>query len=627
MCGIAGYLHRDGREASSVSVDKMVEAFKHRGPDAQSSYCFQNLALGHARLSIIDLSVGANQPMHTPDHRYTIVYNGEVYNFKEIRSELHEKGHHFLTKSDTEVILRSYIEWGSACVERFNGMFAFVLLDKLKKELFFARDRYGIKPLYYGEFNGTFIFGSEIKAIETHPDYRFEVNKEGLREYFSFQNFLSNQTLNKGVELFPAGHTAIMKLDGSSNLTLQQYWDFQFEEPTESMSVEECGDELASLFQKAVKRQLVSDVALGSYLSGGMDSGSITAVSASQIENMHTFTCGFDMSSASGGELDFDERGNARSFADHFGTRHHEKIIGHDDMEAAIPRIAWHLEEPRVGQSYPNYYAAELARSKVTVVLSGAGGDELFAGYPWRYYRAIENTHKNEYLDKYFRYWQRLVPQDTHEQFFEPIWADVKDYSVRDEFDSVYSDSLDAAKSPADYVNQSLYFEAKTFMHGLLVLEDKLSMAHSLESRVPMLDNDLVDFAMKIPADFKLASLAKVAELSKLKDQDGVNSYCQRSKDGKLILRKAMERYLPEDTSKREKQGFSGPDASWFKNESAQYIQDVLYNRNASMYGLINYDSVSSTLDSHFAGNINARLLIWSLLSFDSWLTQHGLSD
>jgi len=623
MCGIAGYLNRNGKEASSISIDNMVEAFKHRGPDAQSSFCFQNLALGHARLSIIDLSADANQPMQTLDRRHTIVYNGEVYNFKEIRAELEEKGHHFLTKSDTEVLLRSYIEWGSACVERFNGMFAFVILDSQKKELFFARDRYGIKPLYYGEFNGTFIFGSEIKAIESHPDYKFDVNKAGLREYFSFQNFLSNQTLNKGVELFPAGHTATMKLDGSSALILHQYWDFHFEEPIEKMSVEECSDELARLFKQGVKRQLVSDVPLGSYLSGGMDSGSITAISANQIENMHTFTCGFDMSSASGNELDFDERVNARSFADYFGTRHHEKIIDHGDMELAIPKIAWHLEEPRVGQSYPNYYAAELARSKVTVVLSGAGGDELFGGYPWRYYRAVENSNKNEYLDKYFKYWQRLVLEETHKQFFEPIWSDVSDYSVRDEFNRVFNDSLNTANSPADYVNQSLYFEAKTFMHGLLVLEDKLSMAHSLESRVPMLDNDLVDFAMKIPADFKLASLSKVAELSRMNDQEAIDTYCQRSKDGKLILRKAMQRYLPEGTSEREKQGFSGPDASWFKNESGKYIKDALYNKNASLYGLVNFDSVSSILDQHFDGKVNARLLIWSLLSFDSWLTQH----
>jgi asparagine synthase (glutamine-hydrolysing) len=379
-------------------------------------------------------------------------------------------------------------------------MFAFSVLDKASKTLFFARDRYGIKPLYYGQFNQTFLFASEIKAIEQHPDYQFEINKTGLKEYFCFQNFLSQDTLNAGVAMFPAGHTATLKLDGHQGLTLTRYWDYNFQEPSEAMTREDCREELDRLFQQAVERQLVSDVEVGSYLSGGMDSGSITAISASKIQNMHTFTCGFDMSSASATEQGFDERSKARAFSEYFGTRHHEKIITHVDMENSIDKIAWHLEEPRVGQSYPNYYAAELARSNVKVVLSGAGGDELFAGYPWRYYRAVGSNGKPEYLDKYYNYWQRLVTESKQKSFFAPIWADVSEFSTREVFENVYSRSLDQATTPADFLNQSLYFEAKTFMHGLLVLEDKLSMAHSLESRVPILDNDLVDFAMKIPA-------------------------------------------------------------------------------------------------------------------------------
>lgn len=624
MCGIAGIIHRDGREASPVSIARMTDVIKHRGPDFQDSFCYQNMAFGHVRLSILDLSSMGHQPMHSDDHRHTIIYNGEVYNFQDIREDLISKGHNFRSSSDTEVILNAYLEWGEDCVSRFNGMFAFAILNRDENQIFFARDRFGIKPLYYGEFNNTFLFGSEIKAIEEHEDYRFEVNKEGLKEYFSFQNFLSSQTLNAGVSMFPAGHTGVLNLEDSRNksLILKCYWDYNFQEPENSISEKECEEELERLFQTAVERQLVSDVELGSYLSGGMDSGSITAVSASKIDRMHTFTCGFDMSSASDHEQSFDERQKARDFSNYFGTQHHEVMVKHSDMEDAIPKIAWHLEEPRVGQSYPNLYAAELARSKVKVVLSGAGGDELFAGYPWRYYRAVHNKNSKEYLDKYFAYWQRLVPEGQQSEFFAPIWSDIKDFSIRDTFESVYTDSLNTAKTPEDYVNESLYFEAKTFMHGLLVLEDKLSMAHSLESRVPILDNDLVDFAMKIPARYKLSSLDKIVDLAKNNRNKDIETYFHRSKDGKMIFRNAMQNLLPKETSKREKQGFSGPDASWFLNESAGYIKTRLLDKDSGIYDYLNYDAVSNELGAHFNGAKNSRLLIWSLLSAQSWFDQ-----
>ena len=624
MCGITGVIHRDGRVASADSIEKMTAIIEHRGPDARNTYCYQNLAFGHVRLSILDLSEMGAQPMHSKDGRYVLIYNGEVYNFKEIKAELETKGHNFRSTSDTEVILNAYIEWGDACVPKFNGMFAFLVLDKVKKTLFFARDRFGIKPLYYGEFNQSFIFGSEIKAIEQHPDYKFEINKAGLKEYFSFQNFLSEQTLNHGIKMFPAGHTATLNLEGGGELKLTEYWDYNFQEPSDAISHEECIEELDHLFQQAVQRQLVSDVELGSYLSGGMDSGSITAISSAHIQDMHTFTCGFDMASSSASEQGFDECDKAREFSAYFKTRHHEKIINHDDMQNSISKIAWHLEEPRVGQSYPNYYAAELARSNVKVVLSGAGGDELFAGYPWRYYRAVGSADKDAYIDNYYRYWQRLVAERDQQDFFAPIWNDIQDISTKQFFENIYTDSLNDATNPADFLNQSLYFEAKTFMHGLLVLEDKLSMAHSLESRVPILDNDLVEFAMKIPAQYKLASMDKVVQLSKQGKEKEIEKYFHRSKDGKLIFREAMAKHLPEETAKREKQGFSGPDASWFSNESADFIKDILYKPNANIYDLLDFKTVTDMLDRHFSNTINSRLLIWSLLNVEMWLEQHA---
>ncbi len=624
MCGITGVIHRDGRSASADSINKMTHVIKHRGPDAQDTYCYRNVALGHVRLSIIDLSEMGSQPMRSDDDLYVLIYNGEIYNFKDIRAELIEKGHSFRSTSDTEVILNAYIEWGAACVPKFNGMFAFTVLDKTSNTVFFARDRFGIKPLYYGEFNQSFLFGSEIKAIEQHPDYKFEINKTGLKEYFSFQNILSDQTLNCGVKMFPAGHTAILNLSGSGDLQLSQYWDYNFQEPSDAISQEECIEELDRLFEQAVKRQLVSDVELGSYLSGGMDSGSITAISSANIENMHTFTCGFDMSSASAQEGGFDEREKAREFSTYFKTRHHEKVIDHHDMESSIAKIAWHLEEPRVGQSYPNYYAAELARANVKVVLSGAGGDELFAGYPWRYYRAVGSENKEAYLDSYYKYWQRLVFEKDQQAFFAPIWSDIADFSTKQVFQETYSNGLNDASNPADFLNQSLYFEAKTFMHGLLVLEDKLSMAHSLESRVPILDNDLVEFAMKIPASYKLASIDKVVQLARHGKDKEIEKYFHRSKDGKLIFRQAMARHLPKETAKREKQGFSGPDASWFTNESADFIKAELYKPNAKIYNLLDFKTVTGILDKHFANVMNSRLLIWSLLSVNMWLENHA---
>ena len=298
MCGIAGYITSNDNRASETIISSMVESIHHRGPDSNGIFCFENIALGHARLAIIDLSESAAQPMHCEDKNFTIVYNGELYNYLEIKKKLTNLGYRFYSTSDTEVILNAYKEWGSKCVKMFNGMFAFAILNKQKRELFFARDRYGIKPLYHCYTSEGLIFSSEIKAIEKNPLYRFNINLNGIREYFTFQNFYSNQTLNQGIEMFPAGHYGSVKLDSVSPIKLTQYWDFSFEEPEIKLEKEEISEELSRLFQQAVTRQLVSDVELGSYLSGGMDSGSITAVASRKISQMHTFTCGFDMSGA-----------------------------------------------------------------------------------------------------------------------------------------------------------------------------------------------------------------------------------------------------------------------------------------------------------------------------------------
>jgi asparagine synthase (glutamine-hydrolysing) len=292
------------------------------------------------------------------------------------------------------------------------------------------------------------------------------------------------------------------------------------------------------------------------------------------------------------------------------------------DMERCLPKLAWHLEEPRVGQSYPNYYAAKLASKFVKVVLSGAGGDELFGGYPWRYYRAVVNDDFEHYIDKYYQFWQRLIPNSQLKQVFSPIWGEVKDVWTRDIFRDVFKHHSEALYTPEDYINHSLYFEAKTFLHGLLVVEDKLSMAHGLESRVPFLDNDLVDFAMRCPVHLKLNNLSEVVRLNENDSGDKPAIFFQKTKDGKQILRDVMQKHIPEDVSKAEKQGFSAPDASWFKGDSIDFVRRSLLQGDAPIYEWLNKSAVHELVNDHLSGSQNRRLLIWSLLNVNAWLKE-----
>ena len=626
MCGIAGILNFDGAPVSPVILRTMTDAIAHRGPDGEGHFIDGAAGLGHRRLAIIDLSPAGHQPMSACNSSHIISYNGEVYNFQEIRIELECLGHQFHSKTDSEVVLNAYIAWGDRCVERFNGMFAFAIWDKEKKELFLARDRYGIKPLYYTFSNNSFLFASEQKALLAHLDVRREIDREALLEYFTFQNIFTDRTLLKGVNLFPAGSWAKISLRNSSTaLAPIKYWDYDFQEPAQAASENEYIEELDRLFRQAVNRQLVSDVDVGCYLSGGMDSGSITAIAATQLPYIKTFTCGFDLSSASGLELAFDERQKAEHMSYLFKTEHYEMVLKAGDMERCLPTLAWHLEEPRVGQSYPNYYAAKLASRFVKVVLSGAGGDELFGGYPWRYYRAAVNDNFDDYVDKYYRYWKRLIPNRDIMKVFHPIWKDVRHVQTRDIFCDVFKKHEHNLLSPADYINHSLYFEAKTFLHGLLIIEDKISMAHSLETRVPFLDNDLVDFAQKIPVSLKLRNLNKVVRIDE-NEPGKEHKYFEKTNDGKIILRKVMERYIPASVTNAEKQGFSAPDASWFKGESIDYVRRNLMQGNPLIYEFMDRKAVQDLVDDHLAGRQNRRLFIWSLLNVEQWL-KHQLEE
>lgn len=620
MCGIAGVCNQSGEPVPANLLKRMTDIIAHRGPDSEGHYTDGPIGLGHRRLAIIDLSPSGHQPMANENGDVIITYNGEIFNFQKLRVELEARGHQFHSQTDTEVVVHAYEEWGDDCVRRFNGMFAFAIWDRRNRRLFLARDRYGIKPLYWYCQNGVFIFASEIKAILEHPAVSRAPCYEALNEYFSFQNIFSDLTLFDNIRLLPPASTMRFDADGSAAPEVRRYWDYPFPREGWQLGEEECVDHVHRLFVQAVTRQLVSDVPVGAYLSGGMDSGSITSVAARNLGRLTTFTGGFDLSSASGLEVGFDERRTAEVLANQFKTEHYEVVMHAGDMEWVLPKLIWHLEDLRVGQCYPNYYVARLAGKFVKVALSGAGGDELFGGYPWRYYRGMNSGTSQEYFRRYYNFWQRLVPDEDKKRLFNPATSRrLTDHSTFDVFRNVFKGYLGQFNNNEDYVNASLYFELKTFLHGLLVVEDKISMAHSLETRVPFLDDDLVEFAVRIPAIHKLRSLDKATPIDENNPSKRQLSEFETS-EGKTVLRKAMSRFIPSQVTDRTKQGFSAPDASWFRGESIDYINRLLRDRKARIYEFLTPHYVGQVLDQHCAGQSNRRLLIWSFLSLEWWL-------
>jgi asparagine synthase (glutamine-hydrolysing) len=623
MCGIAGLIDLSGNLVDRHTVEAMTSALSHRGPDAEGQWVEANVGIGHRRLSVIDLSSAANQPMVSPDGRFVLTYNGEVYNYLELRQQLEEAGCIFRTSSDTEVVLQALIQWGPGAVPRFNGMFALAMWDRRTGILFLARDRYGIKPLYIAQQGNRFMFASEHKAVLAINDFRRIIDREALFEYFCFQNIFSNRTFLRDIEMFPAAHHAVLNTrDTTPVLRSKRYWDYDFDDSLAGTAIPDLETELSRLFEQAVQRQLVADVPIGSYLSGGIDSGAIASVASTLHPGLPTFTCGFDLTEASGVELAFDERYEAAELAARLGTQHHEVLLHAGDMEACLSKVASHLEEPRVGQSYPNYLVAGLARQHVKVVLTGTGGDEIFGGYPWRYHRGTETSSVDQFIDSYYASWQRLVPEAALGSFFAPIASDVRHLSPRDLLASVFPSTTSALHTQADFINLCLYFEARTFLHGLLVVEDKLSMAHGLEVRVPFLDNDLVDFAMHCPASTKIRDLDRRLPMDE--NQTGIKQrlYFQRTNEGKHILRNALNNRLGESVAYRPKQGFSSPDASWFKGASLSFVEKRLLANDSPIYQYLDVETSRHLVDDHLQGRQNRRLLIWSLLNFDAWLRE-----
>jgi asparagine synthase (glutamine-hydrolysing) len=614
MCGIAGYLNLDGAPVDESIIVAMRDALAHRGPDGKGLYLDGALGLGHRRLSIIDLSDAASQPMLSPDGRVALVYNGEIYNFRELRRELEKAGWTFRTRSDTEVLIAGYAIWGIRhMAERIDGIAAFALWDSRDKRLFLVRDRFGVKPLYLWRTRTRLAFASEIKAFLKHPDFAVRVNDAALCEYFTFQNLFRPHTLFGGVEHLPPASILAVDRDGER---LETYWDYDFSNPVAANETESVAS-LERLMAEAVERQLVSDVPVGAYLSGGMDSGSIVALAARKVPRMQTFTAGFELSKVEGIEASFDERRAAELMAYSFKTEHYEQVMNAGDIRWSLPRVVWHLEDLRLGMSYPNYYIARLASKFVKVCLSGAGGDELFGGYPWRYYRVFRSLDKQHFLENYYGFWQRLTTAEERSRLFRS--GAEKEQEMFNVFSQIFADGKGLAfGSPEEQISSSLYFECKTFLAGLLLVGDKLAMANGLEERFPFLDNALVDFAMRLPVGLKLADLQHMLRV----DEDAVKKKLLAQDafgGGKNCLRQAMARMVPPEIMQGKKQGFSSPEASWYRGENADYVREMLLSKDLASGAYLNHEFVAKTVEEHMSKKANHRLLIWSLLCFEQW--------
>ncbi len=622
MCGIAGIIDFSGAPIPNPDIRKMADAIAHRGPDGEGFWQEDGIAFAHRRLAILDPTEAANQPVYSPDGRYVMVYNGEIYNFWDLRRDLEAKGCQFKTDCDAEVLLAGFVEYGSDVFLKLNGMFALAIFDRKQKSLTLARDRFGVKPLYYAVQNGVLTFASEAKAILAHPKTESRLNVEGLAEYLTFMNFISDQTLFSTVRLFPAGQYISIPiermLENNHKFNANTFWDFNFTGDNSEFDQDALADQLGETFKQAVKRQLLSDVGVSSFLSGGIDSGAITAIAASQTKNLRTFTAGFDTSTA-GHDRGYDERAAAELMAKAFRTRHFEVFIKSDDFERCLQPLCYHLDEPRVGQSYPNYLASELASKFEKVVLSGCGGDELFGGYPWRYFHGLPASSFDEFVDGSYAYWHRLEKDDAGViQLLSPVAGQLSGFNGRDIFTSIFPKEARQAKTTEQFLNWALYFEAKTFMNGLLLVEDKVSMAHGLETRVPFLDNDMVDLACEMPIQ------AKLADIRGWENQQATAQQVRRT-DGKAILRHMVSRFVPEEIYNREKQGFSAPDASWFRNESYDFIRDSLLGGHRNLHNIIEKKTIEDVLAKHKTGEQDGRLKIWSFLNLGEVMQNYNL--
>jgi asparagine synthase (glutamine-hydrolysing) len=622
MCGICGVVYYDrARGASESMIKRMTHVLSHRGPDDSGIWVHENVALGHARLSIIDISPLGHQPMCNEDGTVWIAYNGEIYNFQPLREELIRKGHVFRSRTDTETIIHLWEEEGERCVERLRGMFAFAVWDSKRQVLFIARDREGKKPLFYADLPDRFIFGSEIKSILQDREFRREPDLEAIHQYLAYQSVPSPFCAFRGIRKLPPAHSLLIK--GGSG-TPRRYWKLSYHNqfaPKGEADIAQLQMEIIERLREAVRIRLMSDVPLGAFLSGGIDSSIIVALMAGLMDKpVKTFSIGFTYE-------DYNELPFARIVAERYGTDHHEFIVT-PDAKKIFPELVWHYNEPFADSSaIPTYYVSKLAREYVTVVLTGDGGDENFAGY-----HRYKNEGAYSTQGSYPSLWKRLTHPDQLLRSFmlrndwRRTFSRMKDLDERrllyylrlthfhenyqpqlytPEFRSLLGTSstvdlmLDKYRQSdgPTYLDQTLDVDLSLYLPDTLMTKaDIASMAHSLEVRAPMLDHEFIEFAARIPAGLKL--------------KDGTES--------KFILKKAIEPYLPNEVIYRKKMGFGVPIDHWFRGELKEMAYDTLLSAAATGRGYFRREYIESLLDRHLAGE-TWQYLIWNLLMLELW--------
>jgi len=620
MCGICGIVGPERVDRDVLA--RMNGVLRHRGPDDEGFFVREyeqgpSVGLGFRRLSIIDLESG-NQPIANEDGSVQLVFNGEIYNFRELRKELEARGHRFATNADTEVVVHLYEDQGPRCVERLNGMFAFALWDEARRELVLARDRFGKKPLHYAEIGRSLLFGSELKALLQHPSCPRELDFESLSKYLALEYVPTPHSIYGGIRKLPAAHLLRWR-DGNSSI--EPYWDLSFEATQRAgRSDEEYVEEFRSRLREAVRRRLVSDVPLGAFLSGGIDSSSVVAmmVDALPAGAVKTFTIGF-------GERSFDESEHARRVAEHFGTDHHEDVFTPRVLVDLLPTVVDVLDEPFADASIlPTYLLSRYTRESVTVALGGDGSDELLAGYPTftaervaRLYPMPRYLHErlivplaerlpvstaNFSLD--FKLKRFLRGASSPAALRHPIWLgsftphEQEKLLVRAPVDPYEEHRRRFADAPTkDRLERLIYLYAKTYLQDdILVKVDRASMANSLEVRAPFLDVDLVDFLGRVPPRLKLHRF-----------------------DTKHLLKRAMADLLPAGIAGRAKKGFGIPVAAWFKNELREPLLDELAPTRIRQQGIFEPATVERLISEHMTGRRDHRKPLWTLFVFQLW--------
>jgi asparagine synthase (glutamine-hydrolysing) len=625
MCGICGKLYfESGQTVNAQQLDGMMGAISHRGPDGQGRYLAGSVGLGHTRLAIIDLSTG-DQPMTNEDRTIWLVFNGEIYNFHELREELIGKGHVFRSTSDTEVIIHLYEEYGTACPSRLRGMFAFALWDDVNRTLFLARDRVGIKPLYYVNTGKALLFASEIKALLCDREVDREIDRQAIHRFLTFLYLPGDGTLFKGIRKLEPGHCLIVR---QGRVTTPSYWDLKFNGRSNEQSLELACDDLRQLLKDTVRRHMISDVPVGVLLSGGIDSTVVLSCAAQETsKRISTFTIGF------GGEEFDDERPFARKVAERFGTEHHEITISAQDFSSFLPAYVRHMEEPVCeAPAIALHYVSKLARQFVKVVLSGEGGDEAFAGYqtyrnllmierikrvagPLKHLLAssIDWVGSLNGLDRFKKY-APICKTPLADYYYSRVGSPFDYFNLHREqlctpdFCSTISDEdskqiiqrlverVDGQAAQQSPLNRMLYVDTKTWLpDDLLIKADKMTMANSLELRVPLLDHLVLEFAAALPTRFKVKGWTT-----------------------KRILKEAFKDSIPREVINRRKTGLPVPLRRWMRSDLQDFVRDVLLTGRSISRGYFRRSAIQKLLKSN-AVNGDLMKEVFSLLTLELW--------